>query len=1815
MQIPETHPRLWFNAERLAAARSYYAEHPFTPEATDYVGQAYRYLMTGETNYGRTAVNWAAGLTMNVSGTSSNDARWYGESAILVYDWCYDQWTAAERSAFIARWNGYLEALRTKSWGGLEMPLNNYFWGYLRNEMLWGIASYHENTSAGTFLDWALATRFQGSFVPAAAGGAKGGVAQEGTQYGRYLLGYSAVPMRTASLLGRGVMNETNFFKEAVFYLIYATTPAVTTQRGSATAQYELFPLNDDQYWRYGGSANSADYGNFMLGAAQQWAGTAVSEYARRWLSQTGTAPSVFARASDTGGSERDFGSLPLDYYAPGPQYLYGRNAWGPAATTFMVGMGPLTGTGHGHQDFGSWQMWRNGRWLSRETVAYSDTLTGYAGTSTVGGGAAALHNVILMNGVGQATEPVNGPAVVTRLESRADYSYLAANLTPAYRNNQVAYARADRDNPVVANVVREYLFLRPLETLVVLDRLESNSEVMAAANVVKTFVAHFEQSPVVEDGNHVLAVNGDQAVRLTTLVPAAPSYRVVNEGGSIGQYRLEVETSGAAQSYFLHVLQGRGTSEGNLTTAVSESASAYTVTLSLAGKGYCRVVFEKGMSSSGGGVACSTTALPAGVQPFLSRVQGISVGDSGPVWESLGGGGTTDTTAPVITGVTATAGTSTATISWGTNEAATGQVEYGPTSGYGQVSALEGSYATTHTAVLSGLTAGTGYHYRVLSRDAAGNLATSADQSFTTTTATVQHTIVATAGANGTITPSGTVTVAAGGSQSFAITPATGYRVAEVLVDGESVGAVTSYTFSSVAASHTLSASFEPIPSSGGGAADSVTITVHAYAGGDGPANLVSNALPLKPGQLFSAAQVRVLDAGVEVPIAARVLATWPQDNSIRSLLLQFSAPFTTASKSYTVELGVGRTTTDRAFTTVSWDLPARIFTLPAAWLSESLVFWEQKPLGQAEFAAWENKLLSYYSRIETVGTAACVRDDQYYDTISTTYQLYARTGQLNYLVNARRWALHHRRDQIYLEGVNIGHPRCSGSYLNNTRYTFPEGLVSDYFMFGDEEARRVSGLVVDNFYMPHADGYYYMAPNTRGWWTEREPAFALIGLLAQYEATGNATYLNRVRERVGQLRQMQVDNGNRAWVHNLYDHDPSEGCATTDYGSSPWMSGLLLEAIIKYHKLTGDVAARESILMAVEDLRARDLATGSYAGNSFRYLGCPAYRDGTPDLDNLIAHAYGYAYLLTGTQEYLTLGRRVFDTAVANGYAGAAKQYNQQFRSSGRFVAYALSTPTGTPSPDTTAPAVALSAPAAGQTVTGTITATATATDAVGVVGVQFLVDGVATGSEDTASPYSVSIDTTTLSNGVHSIAARARDAAGNAATSTAVSVTVNNADTTAPTVSVTSPAAGQTVTGTITATATATDAVGVVGVQFLVDGAASGSEDTTSPYSASIDTTTLSNGTHTIAARARDAAGNTRTSTAVSVTVNNADTTAPTVAITSPTAGQTVSGTITATATATDAVGVVGVQFLVDGAASGSEDTASPYSVSINTTTLSNGTHTIAARARDAAGNTTTSTAVSVTVNNADTTAPTVSMTSPAAGQTVSGTITATATATDAVGVVGVQFLVDGVASGSEDTTSPYSVSINTTTLSNGPHTIAARARDAAGNTRTSTAVSVTVSNSTSTTFTPIRVNSGGPAHTDPTGIAWVADTGYAGGYAESVSASISNTATPVLYQSARVAKTLQYSFTVPNGTYTVTLKFSENYFKAAGKRRFNISLNGAVVQTGFDIFASSGARYRATDRTFTTAVTGGQLQILLAATTDNAQVNAIEIKKVQ
>ena len=187
---------------------------------------------------------------------------------------------------------------------------------------------------------------------------------------------------------------------------------------------------------------------------------------------------------------------------------------------------------------------------------------------------------------------------------------------------------------------------------------------------------------------------------------------------------------------------------------------------------------------------------------------------------------------------------------------------------------------------------------------------------------------------------------------------------------------------------------------------------------------------------------------------------------------------------------------------------------------------------------------------------------------------------------------------------------------------------------------------------------------------------------------------------------------------------------------------------------------------------------------------------------------------------------------------------------------------------------------------------------------------------------------------------------------------------------------------------------------------------------------------------------------------------DTEAPSAAVTAPTPGTTVSGTVTVSATATDNIGVAGVQFTLNDANLGNEDTTSPFSIQWNTTGLAPGSYTLKARARDAAGNQGTSSGINVVVSAPppDTTPPVITISSPANGATVSGPTTLAATASDNVGVVGVRFKIDGLDFGSEDTAQPYE--IQWTPGATGTHAISAAARDAAGNTTEAPAILVTV-----------------------------------------------------------------------------------------------------------------------------------------------------------
>jgi hypothetical protein len=291
--------------------------------------------------------------------------------------------------------------------------------------------------------------------------------------------------------------------------------------------------------------------------------------------------------------------------------------------------MGGPASSAHNNRDPGSFQLWRGGRWISRQTVGYINDVAGYNYGKPVDTTDSVAHNTVLIDGRGVTTaypQKMKGLPIMHRLQTDPAFTYADVDLTPVYRTPSADSA----DNPAAVHVEREYLFVRSLETLVVLDRLQSDTAARA-----KTFLLHSETSPTVEDAQHVTLTNGTQALRMTTLVPANPTIRVVNEqqdgsgnqipnDAKLGQYRVEVDTTGDPLSYILTVLQAKDASAAALAPSVVSTSAGFTVSLGSS----VTISFVTGATSSGGSISIGGTKTN-----LRADVQGISVTDDGPVW------------------------------------------------------------------------------------------------------------------------------------------------------------------------------------------------------------------------------------------------------------------------------------------------------------------------------------------------------------------------------------------------------------------------------------------------------------------------------------------------------------------------------------------------------------------------------------------------------------------------------------------------------------------------------------------------------------------------------------------------------------------------------------------------------------------------------------------------------------------------------------------------------------------------------------------------------------------------------------------------------------------------------------------------------------------------------------------------------------------------------------------------------------------------------------------------------------------------------
>jgi len=348
-----------------------------------------------------------------------------------------------------------------------------------------------------------------------------------------------------------------------------------------------------------------------------------------------------------------------------------------------------------------------------------------------------------------------------------------------------------------------------------------------------------------------------------------------------------------------------------------------------------------------------------------------------------------------------------------------------------------------------------------------------------------------------------------------------------------------------------------------------------------------------------------------------------------------------------------------------------------------------------------------------------------------------------------------------------------------------------------------------------------------------------------------------------------------------------------------------------------------------------------------------------------------------------------------------------------------------------DSNPPTVTITSPSNNSTLNTSsvaVSGTASGTGS-GMQKVEVSVDGSAFAPATGTTSWSFT--TSTLSGGTHTITARATDDAGNTAET---SVTVIS-DTTPPVIAITDPADGGIFnTSSITVSGTASDAR-LDKVEVKVGSGGWQTASGTTSWSLQV---TLSEGSNTISARATDTAGNTKEA---SIDVIS-DTASPTVIISSPSNNSVLNtATIAVSGTASDAgSGVQKVGVSVDGGAFATVTGTSSWSYT--TSALSDGTHTITARATDNAGNT-KETSIKVI---SDTTPPAIAITSPADGETFNtSSIIVSGTASDArLDKVEVK-----VGSGGWQTASGTTSWSLQVTLSEGSNTISARATDTAGN----------------------------------------------------------------------------------------------------------------------------------------------------------------------
>ena len=512
----------------------------------------------------------------------------------LVYDWCFDAVTPAQRT----RWINYANQAVSNvwnptgaTWGGaaqpwngwsVNNPSNNYYYSFLRATMLVGLATKGENPQADAFIAKFRDEKIMAQLVPTFATDLPGGGSREGTGYGVAMRNLFELYDLWKETTGEKLATKTKHARASMALFMHQTMPTLD----------KIAPTGDHARDH---TAPFFDYQRHYLQLLIALFPTdPMSRRAKQLIASSNTPvmSQAFMYAYDF---IYDNASVPLfaldglgkAHYAPGIGQIYARSGWDRNATWVNLVAGPYTES-HAHQDQGSLMIYKNG-WLAYD--ANVDSRSGLAQATTA-------HSLVRISSGGQPVRQIGTTiSKVEGLAKGAGWVYAATDLTPAYNGNAA-----------VQKVQREMVYLEP-DVVIVFDRVTS------AAGTAQTWQIAAPTQPAIS-GNTATISNAGHQLRITRLAPSAgamTTYDFRGDSDFTGGWRLDETQTGGDQRY-LHVMA----IDGSVTSTIAAGdASNPGATVTLADGRTVTVTFHR--DSIGGSLTIEgvTTALSAGIAAF----------------------------------------------------------------------------------------------------------------------------------------------------------------------------------------------------------------------------------------------------------------------------------------------------------------------------------------------------------------------------------------------------------------------------------------------------------------------------------------------------------------------------------------------------------------------------------------------------------------------------------------------------------------------------------------------------------------------------------------------------------------------------------------------------------------------------------------------------------------------------------------------------------------------------------------------------------------------------------------------------------------------------------------------------------------------------------------------------------------------------------------------------------------------------------------------------------------------------------------------